>query len=251
MSTEKIQKILAAVGYGSRRALEVLIKDGRVRVNNQVAKLGDRADSTKDHFSIDGRPCRRVGKPTESRVLLYNKPLGQVCTRDDPEGRKTVFEGLPRVDNGRWISVGRLDINTSGLLLFTNDGELANRLMHPSSEIQREYAVRILGKVTPEIVENLVNGVELEDGVGRFEHVMDAGGEGANHWFHVVAVEGKNRIVRRLWESQDLTVSRLKRVRFGPIFVPKSLRQGTWLELEKSQIKDLVESIDPEEMIDN
>lgn len=238
MTKERIQKILAQAGYGSRRAIEALITEGRIKVNRRVAKLGDRI-SSKDHVTIDNKPCQLSSEPLQTRVLLYHKPVGEVCTRSDPENRPTVFQSLPKIREGRWISIGRLDINTSGLLLFTNDGELANQLMHPSSLIQREYAVRIIGNVDAEMIKRLVNGVKLEDGRARFEDVVDVGGEGANRWFHVVVMEGRNRLVRRLWESQGVKVSRLIRVRFGSVVLPKSLPRGQWVELESSDLKNL------------
>ncbi len=241
---EKLQKVLAALGLGSRRELEGWIADGRVSVNGKVATLGDRVEDS-DTLRVDGRIVgeKREEKP-RTRVLRYHKPVGEVCTRDDPEGRSTVFEHLPRLRVGRWIQIGRLDLNTSGLLLFTNDGELANRLMHPSYTIEREYAVRILGEVEPEILERLRRGVELEDGPAHFDHLLDAGGEGANHWYHVVLKEGRNREVRRMWESQGLTVSRLQRVRFGAIDLPRRLRPGRWEELEQRELAALMQSVD-------
>lgn len=205
-----------------------------------MAKLGDRA-SLKDIITIDGNQCELPDEAIATRVLIYNKPEGELCTRSDPEGRKTVFESLPRIQNGRWINVGRLDINSSGLLLFTNNGELANKLMHPSASVEREYAVRVLGHITPDMTKRLVHGVTLEDGNARFEDIVDAGGEGANHWFYVLVVSGRNRMVRRLWESQGCKVSRLIRVRFGSIVLPKSLRPGNWSESDESQINSLLE----------
>ena len=236
---EKLQKVLARMGLGSRREVEGWIAAGRVSVNGQPAELGCRVDSM-DQISVDDRPIRRdLGSEVTRRVMLYNKPEGEVCTRDDPEGRPTVFDRLPRLKHGRWINVGRLDINTSGLLLFTTDGELANRLMHPSTQIEREYAVRVMGEVKREHVVNMVNGVMLEDGPARFTDVQEFGGEGINSWFHVVIMEGRNREVRRLWDSQGLTVSRLKRVRYGNIFLDKRARAGEWVEMEQSEIDEL------------
>ena len=219
---EKLQKVLARIGLASRRDIEAWITEGRVKVNGVAATLGQRVDR-HDAISVDGRLLKRE-EETEAvrRVLIYNKPDGEVCTRDDPEGRPTVFERLPRLRAGRWINIGRLDINTTGLLLFTTDGELANRLMHPSYEMDREYAVR--GEVTEEMLENLKNGVMLEDGPAKFTDIQEApGGEGFNHWYHCVVMEGRNREVRRLWESQGVVVSRLKRVRFGPVFLTSDL----------------------------
>ena len=240
--SEKIQKVLAAAGLGSRRQIEVWISEGRIAVNGVKAKLGDRIEGD-EQVHVDGREIHLVPSQSQrTRVLMYHKPEGELCTRSDPEGRPTVFDHLPQLRNGRWISVGRLDFNTSGLLLLTNDGELANKLMHPSSEVEREYAARVQGEVTPAILRRLKKGVELEDGVARFEEIADGGGEGVNHWYNVIVKEGRNRVVRRLWESQELRVSRLMRVRFGALNLPRSLRRGRWLELEENEIDDLVNS---------
>ena len=234
---EKLQKVMARMGLGSRREIETWIGLGRVKVNNLVATLGQRVDS-HDAVSLDGRLLRREElEESTRRVLMYNKPEGQVCTRDDPEGRPTVFEHLPRLQSGRWINVGRLDINTTGLLMFTTDGELANRLMHPSYQMDREYAVRVRGEVDDEMIERLLAGVMLEDGPAKFSDIKKApGGEGYNHWFHCVVMEGRNREVRRLWESQEVEVSRLKRVRFGPVFLTSDLSVGRWREMVQSEI---------------
>jgi len=235
--SEKLQKVLANRGLGSRRAMEQWIIDGRIKVNGEVATLGDRVEE-KDTISVDGRALKARGE--QHRHLLYNKPQGEICSRDDPEGRPSVYRRLPRIKNQRWISVGRLDFNTSGLLLFTTDGGLANRLMHPSTGIDREYAVRVLGDVTPEVLQNLRDGVELEDGVARFSDVQKSPeSDGANQWYYVVLVGGKNREVRRLWESQGLTVSRLKRVRFGSFFIPSAVKAGKFIELHQPEITDL------------
>lgn len=234
---EKLQKVMARMGLGSRRDIETWISLGRVKVNNLVATLGQRVDS-HDAISLDGRLLRREElEESTRRVLMYNKPEGQVCTRDDPEGRPTVFEHLPRLKSGRWINIGRLDINTTGLLMFTTDGELANRLMHPSYQMDREYAVRVRGEVDDEMIERLLAGVMLEDGPAKFSDIKKApGGEGFNHWFHCVVMEGRNREVRRLWESQDVVVSRLKRVRFGPVFLTSDLSVGRWREMVQSEV---------------
>ncbi len=239
--SEKLQKVLARAGLGSRRTMEQWIKAGRVRVNGEIAQLGRRV-VPEDTIRVDGRllPPERLA-PRRIRVLAYHKPVGEICTRHDPEGRPTLFEHLPRLRNGRWITVGRLDLNTSGLLLLTNDGELANRLMHPSCGIEREYAVRIRGEVDKEVLERLRSGVALEDGPARFEQLRDAGGSGTNHWYHVVLREGRNREVRRLWESQGVTVSRLIRVRYGPITLRRGLPLGRWEELEAGQVNQLLE----------
>lgn len=233
--SEKLQKVLSRAGIASRRAIEAWIADGRISVNGKLAKIGQRV-TEKDRIAVDGERVSIDSEKEATRTILYHKPAGEICTRSDPEGRPTVFDALPKLFQGRWISVGRLDVNTSGLLLFTNDGELANRLMHPSGGIAREYAVRVLGIVTEKILNRLVEGVRLEDGNARFEEVIDSGGKGANHWYHVVVMEGRNRLVRRLWESQGLKVSRLKRVRFGPVFLEASLRPGHWRELDKPLI---------------
>jgi 23S rRNA pseudouridine2605 synthase len=237
--SEKIQKILANAGVGSRRQVETWIQEGRITVNGRVATIGDRM-TYHDKVCVDGREIKLIrSKNQKSRVLLYHKPEGEMCTRHDPEGRPTIFERLPIIRNSRWICVGRLDFNTSGLLLITNDGELANRLMHPSSEIEREYAVRVRGDVTPEIIGRLQKGVHLEDGTARFDQIIDAGGSGSNHWYHVTVKEGRNRLVRRLWEALGFTVSRLIRIRFGNVYLPAGLRRGQHIELHEDQVADL------------
>lgn len=236
---EKLQKVLARAGFGSRREMEKAIEQGRVMVNSQQAKLGDRVQQS-DRIEFDKKRVHANSvEKTGPRVLLYNKPEGEICSRSDPEGRPTVFDRLPRLKHERWISVGRLDFNTSGLLLFTTDGELANRLMHPSSVIDREYLVRIQGDVTDEMKERLQAGVMLEDGVAKFTDIVDGAGSGKNRWFYCVVMEGRNREVRRLWESQGVKVSRLKRVRFGNIFIPSHVRVGQWLDLNNKEIKEL------------
>ncbi|MDO6512923.1 MULTISPECIES: 23S rRNA pseudouridine(2605) synthase RluB [unclassified Neptuniibacter] len=244
MSDEKIHKVLARSGIGSRREMERWIKDGRISVNNQVATLGDRI-AEGDVVSVDGTIVNLIfDKQAERRVLVYNKPVGEICTRHDPEGRPTVFDHLPPLKEGRWIAIGRLDINTSGLLLFTTDGELANALMHPSAQIDREYAVRVLGSVDDALLKRLTDGVLLEDGMARFTDVQFFDGEGANKWYHCVVMEGKNREVRRLWESQEVQVSRLKRVRFGPVFLPSDVRAGTWKMMEDKEVKSLSQMLE-------
>ncbi|WP_290786921.1 23S rRNA pseudouridine(2605) synthase RluB [Halomonas sp.] len=240
-TSEKLQKVLARAGLGSRREMEAAIADGRVKVNGQVATLGDRIEM-RDRVLFDSRPVTlRGAEEVPRRVIMYNKPEGELCTRKDPEGRRTVFDRLPRLKGERWIAIGRLDINTSGLLLFTTDGELANRLMHPSTQVEREYAVRVMGQVTRQNVVAMVEGVMLDDGPASFTDVQEFGGEGINTWFHVVIQEGRNREVRRLWESQGLTVSRLKRVRYGNIFLDKRAKAGEWLELTQDEVDDLAE----------
>ncbi len=244
MSDEKLHKVLARSGIGSRREMERWIKEGRISVNNKVATLGDRI-AEGDAVSVDGASVDLIfDKQSERRVLIYNKPVGEICTRHDPEGRPTVFDHLPPLKVGRWIAIGRLDINTSGLLLFTTDGDLANALMHPSAQIDREYAVRVLGSVDDALLKRLTDGVLLEDGMARFTDVQFFDGEGANKWYHCVVMEGRNREVRRLWESQEIQVSRLKRVRFGPVFLPSDVKAGTWKQLEDSEVKALSQMLE-------
>jgi 23S rRNA pseudouridine2605 synthase len=238
--SEKLQKVLARAGLGSRRQLEEWIQAGRVSVNGVIARLGDRIEADA-RVQVDGKPVpsqrltrRRV------RVLIYHKPDGEVCTRDDPEGRPTVFERLPSLRSGRWIAVGRLDASTTGLLLMTTDGELANRLMHPSAEVEREYAVRVFGTPEPAVFDQLLAGVALEDGRASFDQIRDAGGQGVNHWYHVTLKEGRKREVRRLWEAVGLRVSRLIRIRYGPVRLPPRLPLGRWQELDEGQVNELL-----------
>lgn len=240
---ERLQKLLSRAGVGSRREVDAWIQAGRVTVNGEVAQPGDRALAS-DRIAVDGKPVEsRSADAVVRRVLVYNKPEGEVTTRNDPEGRPTVFDRLPRLKDQRWIAVGRLDINTTGLMLFTTDGELANRLMHPSSEIDREYAVRIFGDVDDDMIQRLLEGVLLEDGVAAFSDISPAGGKGQNQWFHVTLMEGRNREVRRLWESQGVRVSRLKRVRYGPIFLPSRLSVGRWEELDQKGLDTLSRAV--------
>lgn len=231
---EKLQKALAHLGLGSRRQIEQWIEAGRLTIDGKQARLGDRVRAGQA-VRLDGKPVALEEAPAV-RVLLYHKPLREVCSRNDPEGRKTVFERLPRLKSGRWISVGRLDFNTSGVLLFTTDGELAHALMHPSTAIEREYLVRVMGSVDDAMLERLKAGVQLDDGPARFSDIQEGGGDGINRFFYVVLMEGRNREVRRLWESQGLTVSRLKRVRYGEVFMPSKLKQGQWLELPQRDV---------------
>jgi len=245
MSQERVQKALARMGFGSRREIERLIGEGKIRINGQLAKPGDHV-SAGDKINIGNRRAIIKSDVNRIRVLLYNKPEGEICTQKDEEGRRTVFQSLNKLKDGRWISVGRLDINSSGLLLFTNYGDLANHLMHPSSEIEREYAVRVQGEVTKDIIKRLLKGVELEDGFMKFDQIIDSGGQGSNHWYHVVLKEGKNREVRRLWQSQDVRVSRLMRVRYGSIVLPRDLKTGKKVELSLDEIKTLFEDINLE-----
>ncbi len=238
--TERIQKVLARAGYGSRRAIEDWIKAGRISVNGRIARTGDRIDAG-DRVQLDGKPLKKIAVSTDqpTRIVACYKEAGQICSRHDPQGRPSVFRKLPRLENGRWISVGRLDLNTTGLLLFSNDGELAHGLMHPGSNIDREYAVRVHGRVGPEQLQRLRDGVELDDGPACFTDIVDSGGEGSNHWYHVVIMEGRNREVRRLWESQGVRVSRLIRVRFGPYMLPPNKRTGQVWELDKAEVRAL------------
>ena len=231
---QKLQKVLANLGLGSRRKMERWIEEGRVTVDGSLAALGDRIHAGQT-LRLDGKPLE-VDATEQVRVLLYHKPVREVCSRDDPEGRKTVFERLPKLRSGRWISVGRLDFNTSGVLLFTTDGALANALMHPSNVIEREYLVRVMGRVDEPMLERLKDGVELDDGPARFSDIQEGGGDGINRFFYVVLMEGRNREVRRLWESQGTTVSRLKRVRYGEVFLPSKLKKGQWLELPQRDV---------------
>lgn len=235
--SEKIQKVLANAGLASRRQIEEWLREGRISVNGSLAKLGDRI--TEDaKVRVDGREVKLIKSASKkTRVLLYHKPEGEICSRSDPEKRPTIFDHLPMLRNGRWITIGRLDFNTSGVLLLTNDGELANRLMHPSTEIEREYAVRVQGQVSPAMLKTLKKGVNLADGPAHFDQITDAGGEGTNHWYHVLVKEGRNRLVRRLWESQDVKVSRLIRIRFGTVVLPRGLRRGQWEELSWEEIE--------------
>lgn len=240
---ERIQKVLARGGIGSRREIERWIDEGRLSVNGVKVTPGLHLKSG-DQVQLNGRMInweKYVQQPT--RVIVYNKPTGEVVTRRDPQGRPVVFSKLPKLDIGRWISVGRLDINTSGLLLLTNNGELANRLMHPSAELDREYAVRILGEVPDEMIEQLKEGIELEDGHAHFNDIQFFSGEGANKWFHVVVKEGRNRLVRRLWESQGVTVSRLMRVRYGPAVLPTNVRAQDSYELNNKELAMLMEFV--------
>jgi 23S rRNA pseudouridine2605 synthase len=241
--SEKLQKVLARAGVGSRREMERWIEEGRVSIDGNKAGLGDRVEP-HNVIRIDGHVLSAfAAQGSRPRVLLYHKPEGELTTRDDPQGRPTVFDHLPVLRHGRWIAIGRLDFNTAGLLLLTTDGELANRLMHPSSQIEREYAVRVLGNVDQEMLARLREGVMLEDGLARFETIVDAGGEGANHWYHVTLHEGRHREVRRLWETVGAQVSRLIRVRYGIITLPRSLRAGRRQELTKDELDALYGSV--------
>jgi len=241
-ATEKLQKILARAGYGSRRELEHWIAAGRVRVNGKRAAIGLRV-AAGDVVHVDGKRLGRRALGRQAvRVLRYHKTVGEICTRRRDSDRPTVFDDLPALKSGRWIAVGRLDLNSGGLLLFTNNGGLAHRLMHPSSGLVREYAVRVRGQVTAESIRALRHGVSLEDGPARFETIVDKGGQGANHWYHVTIREGRNREVRRLWASQGAQISRLTRVRYGPVSLPRSLPRGRWDELSGRQVTSLLKA---------
>ncbi len=244
LMAERLQKLLARAGYGSRREIEQWIKAGRIKVNGRPVKLGDTASPddviTLDEVAIQAHRLSGIKR----RVLMYYKPEGELCARSDAECRATVFDRLPPLRKGRWIMVGRLDINSSGLLLFTTDGELANRLMHPTRELEREYAVRVLGRVDQAMLRRLKQGVTLEDGPAHFDSIVDAGGEGANRWYHVTLREGRKREVRRLWESQGVKVSRLTRVRFGPVTLPRGLHRGQHKELDEEQLALLLQAVD-------
>jgi 23S rRNA pseudouridine2605 synthase len=236
---ERLQKVLARAGHGSRRQVEAWIREGKITVNGKLAEIGVSVSAT-DRVQIDGRSVSiATGPDNIPRTLIYHKPSGELTTRKDEAGRATVFDHLPRVKNGRWISVGRLDFNTAGLLLLTTDGELAHRLMHPSWEVEREYAVRVLGQVDDEVLQRLQEGIMLDDGLASFASILDAGGAGANHWYHVILREGKNREVRRLWESQGLQVSRLIRVRYGPVDLPRAVRAGRFRDLTRDEMTAL------------
>lgn len=236
---ERVQKVLAQLGYGSRRKIEAWMREGRVVVNGRPAMPGDSL-SPDDVVLVDGkRVALEPAVAPASRVILYHKPAGEICTRSDPEGRPSIYRNLPALSNARWVAVGRLDVSTTGLILLTTDGELANRLMHPSSAIEREYLVRVLGDPGPEVIERLRQGVELEDGPASFSTVYEIGGRGANHWFGVVLKEGRKREVRRMWEAAGFKVSRLKRIRFGPVALPARVRQGRFEELDAAAIRQL------------
>ncbi len=238
-SSEKLHKALAGAGMGSRREMEQLIADGRVTLNGQVAKVGDRVKQG-DLVKVNGKVIRMGWKKQVPRVLIYHKQEGEIVSRDDPEGRPSVFDNLPQVRSGRWISIGRLDFNTEGLLIFTTDGELANHLTHPRYEVEREYAVRLIGALDATQMNSLLTGVELEDGIAKVDAIVPAGGEGVNQWYHLIIKEGRNREVRRLMEHLGLTVSRLIRVRFGPIAMPSRLKRGMKEELPEEEVEALL-----------
>ena len=235
----RIHKVLADHGVGSRRGIESLIRQKKVLVNGSLATIGQLV-SERDIFQVEGKTIKLSKKdPTQKRILMYNKKVGEISSRNDPDHKNTIFDSLPRLRSGRWVSIGRLDINTSGLILFTNDGALANKLMHPSSNVEREYVARVHGNVTDNIIENLVEGVDLEDGFAKFTDVQGGRKGNTNQWFAMVIMEGRTREVRRLWESQGLEISRLKRVRYGNLFLPAHLKQGAFKELTKGEVNAL------------
>lgn len=233
---ERIQKVLSQLGLGSRREIERWIQEGEIKINGTVAKLGDKV-SAQDQLMVKNKRVQLLqDKPSATRMLIYYKPVGEVCSRHDPIFKQTVFKRLPQITNGRWVQVGRLDLNTAGLLIFTNDGELAHQMMHPKFEMEREYAVRVYGQVSEAMISVLQQGVELEDGPAKFKQINYAGGEGLNSWYHVILTEGRHREVRRLWQSQGVEVSRLIRIRFGSIQLPRFLSQGKWIEMTKQEV---------------
>jgi 23S rRNA pseudouridine2605 synthase len=241
---ERIQKFLAQCGLASRRQIEQWIKEQRITINGELASLGAKVEAS-DQICVDNKPITIKAAPEETRVLLYNKPVGEVCTRHDPEGRITVFSALPPLTEGRWIMVGRLDYNTSGLLLFSNNGELVNKLAHPRYGFEREYRVRVYGEVDAETISRLLDGVELEDGVAAFKTIIPGLYRGRNQWFKVTLTEGRNRIVRRLWDSQGFVVNRLERIRFGHIRLPEDLEVGEYRFLTKTDVEKLSNATDP------
>lgn len=243
MSSERLQKILSQAGFGSRREMERWIEQGLIDLNGVPATLGDVA-TPNDTIRVKGKVISNPLKEEyKTRILLYHKPVGEISSRNDPKYSKTVFDNLPYLRQGRWVQVGRLDLNTSGLLIFTNNGELANRLMHPRYELEREYAVRVHGQVSPEMTKALLKGVVLDDGVAKFKRLDFRGGEGSNSWYHVILSEGRNREVRRLWESQGVQVSRLIRIRYGKLYMPRSLARGHFVELSKDAVEDFIASL--------
>jgi 23S rRNA pseudouridine2605 synthase len=234
----KLHKVLAQAGMGSRLEMEQLILEGRITVNNEPAHIGQRVQFG-DHVKVNGKPIKVRIAPPPARVLAYHKPAGEVVSHDDPQNRPTVFRKLPRLQSGKWQSVGRLDLNTEGLLLFTSSGELANNLMHPRFGLEREYAVRVLGALSPEEKQRLLDGVRLDDGMAQFSAIEDGGGEGSNCWYRVTISEGRNREVRRMMEAVGHAVSRLIRIRYGSMVLPRGLKRGAWVELGDSDINQL------------
>ena len=242
--SEKLQKVLARAAFGSRREIESWIVQKRIRVNGKIAQIGDRV-SDADQIFVDGKrvTSRQGPDKRKHRYLLYNKAENEICSKKDPQGRATVFDKLPPLKHGRWISIGRLDFNTTGLLLFTTDGDIANLLTHPSSMIEREYAVRVMGTVESSMIKRMHEGVRIDSEIYRFTDIQYFGGDGLNRWYHVVVMTGRNREVKKLWESQGVKVSRLKRVRFGPIFMPSKLKRGQYQDLSQKEVEKLLKLI--------
>lgn len=242
IETSRLQKLLARNGLGSRREIEDMIAAGRVSINGVTAKPGDRA-GLGDMIRVDGKIIRFRLAALLPRVIIYHKPEGEIVSVRDPQGRPSVFDKLPHIRSSKWIAIGRLDFNTSGLLIFTTDGTLANHLMHPRYQMEREYAVRIVGELTPEQITRLTTGIELEDGLAKFDQLLDEGGTGTNHWYRIMLKEGRNREVRRMFEALGLTVSRLIRVRFGPVNLPPRLKRGMWIELMDTEVEQLLKLV--------
>lgn len=242
VETPKLHKVLAQSGMGSRLEMEQLILEGRISVNNEPAHIGQRIQFG-DSIKVNGKPIRYRIDPPPARVIAYHKPVGEVVTHDDPQNRPTVFRKLPKLLQGKWQSVGRLDLNTEGLLLFTSSGELANNLMHPRFGLEREYAVRVLGALSKEEKQALLNGVQLDDGIAQFGSIEDGGGEGSNCWYRVTISEGRNREVRRMLESVGHAVSRLIRIRYGAMVLPRGLKRGAWMELDDADIQSLMRAV--------
>jgi 23S rRNA pseudouridine2605 synthase len=238
--SQKLQKVLAQSGLGSRRAMEEVIKAGKVKVNGEPATLGMRV-TTEDMIQVGRRQIKFKVTSRLPRVIVYHKMDGEIVSRDDPQGRRSVFEKLPVIRSAKWLAVGRLDFNTGGLLIFTTSGELANRLMHPRFEVEREYAVRLFGALSPAQMQELKTGVRLSDGDAKFDVLEDQGGEGRNRWYRAILKEGRNRVVRRMFEALGLQVSRLMRVRFGIVSLPPRLKRGNWIELKEAEISELLE----------